>query len=175
MGYANFGCDVGGYRAPDIPDKPVFVRWAQAMAFLPLLENGGGGEHRPWMYDDQTVQIYRNFANEHMKLAQFFLSNGANAADTNTSAITPMAPSPTRFVLNPSVELVAQGKGFPYPEPSTFAYLIGSEILVHPVVADPMENVTGVASVRLNFPAASTDDGLEYWLDWWEPSVKKKM
>lgn len=59
-GYANFGCDVGGYRGSESEkDKELFLRWAQFGAFLPLMENGGGGEHRPWMYDDETTEIYK--------------------------------------------------------------------------------------------------------------------
>jgi len=54
-GYANFGCDVGGYRGSNDLDKHLFIRWAQYSAFLPLMENGGGGEHRPWLYDNETV------------------------------------------------------------------------------------------------------------------------
>lgn len=38
---ANFGCDIGGYRGTD--DKLVLIRWVQLGAFLPLMENGGGG------------------------------------------------------------------------------------------------------------------------------------
>ncbi|MBZ0252791.1 MAG: hypothetical protein K8I02_05565, partial [Candidatus Methylomirabilis sp.] len=44
----NFGSDIGGYREPDPPNKEVFLRWAQYGALSPIMENGGGGEHRPW-------------------------------------------------------------------------------------------------------------------------------
>ena len=37
-GYANFGCDIGGYRGgSDTKDKELFLRWAQFGAFLPLV------------------------------------------------------------------------------------------------------------------------------------------
>jgi hypothetical protein len=49
MGYGNYGCDVGGYRGNDGTKYAThFLRSAQLNAFLPLMENGGGGEHRPW-------------------------------------------------------------------------------------------------------------------------------
>ena len=52
MGYGNYGCDVGGYRGgSDTKYATHFLRSAQLNAFLPLMENGGGGEHRPWMYE----------------------------------------------------------------------------------------------------------------------------
>jgi hypothetical protein len=80
-GYANFGCDIGGYRQdPDFQPgtgrtSRLFVRWTELMAFMPLMENGGGGEHRPWELenvgpdptsnstDDTVVDIYRKYVN----------------------------------------------------------------------------------------------------------------
>jgi alpha-glucosidase (family GH31 glycosyl hydrolase) len=48
--YLNFGCDIGGYRTqhgePLGRSKNVFIRWFQMGTFLPLMENGGNGEHR---------------------------------------------------------------------------------------------------------------------------------
>ena len=63
-GYANFGSDIGGYRTPQ-PDRSydLLLRWAQLGAFSPLMENGGEGEHRPWMVDlelaDFVTDVYR--------------------------------------------------------------------------------------------------------------------
>ena len=62
--YLAFGSDVGGYREEPVAngrDKDLFIRWAQLGAFSPLMENGGGGEHRPWMFDQQTNAIYNTF------------------------------------------------------------------------------------------------------------------
>lgn len=50
-GYLSFGFDIGGYRDKE-RSKFVFLRWAQTGAFLPFMENGGSGIHRPWQYGE---------------------------------------------------------------------------------------------------------------------------
>ncbi len=93
-GYVNFGSDIGGYRTGKGVlgrTKELFIRWAQLGALSPLMENGGNKEHRPWMFDDETLQIYRNFVNLHMSLKPYFLTVGSNALASNYSAITPMS------------------------------------------------------------------------------------
>lgn len=75
-GYLNFGFDIGGYRDKG-NSKKVFIRWAQMGALVPFMENGGGGKHRPWQYDDETVAIYKNFVDIHMSLKPTFLSGAA--------------------------------------------------------------------------------------------------
>jgi len=66
--YLNFGSDTAGYRSPSgtIRTKELLIRWAQMSAFCPLFENGGTGEHRPWAYDNETLEIYRSFVYIHM-------------------------------------------------------------------------------------------------------------
>ena len=74
--YLVVGSDIGGYREESVPngrDKDLFIRWAQLGAFSPLMENGGGGEHRPWMFDQQTEDIYREFVNIHHALIPYFM------------------------------------------------------------------------------------------------------
>jgi hypothetical protein len=86
----------------------------QVMAFAPLMENGGGGEHRPWMFDDETLQIYRceqgaspalrsyglglmmrsgcrAYAKIHESLTPYLLSVGTRALRGGHSAIRPTA------------------------------------------------------------------------------------
>ena len=89
MGYVSFGSDIGGYREDaSLPlgrDKESFIRWAQLGAFSPIMENGGGGEHRPWMFDEQTLSIYRVFADLHQALIPYFMEQGAIAFDEGRS------------------------------------------------------------------------------------------
>ncbi len=84
MGYGNYGCDIGGYRGGDDTKYAThFLRSAQLNAFLPLMENGGGGEHRPWMYEEKyVVPVYRKFVHQHYRLSAYLLTNGANAVDS---------------------------------------------------------------------------------------------
>lgn len=47
--FVNFGSDIGGYRTDDSPlgrPRDSFIRWTQLGALVPLMENGGNGEHR---------------------------------------------------------------------------------------------------------------------------------
>jgi len=72
-GYLNPGFDIFGYRDGK-KNKELFIRWAQFGAFVPMMENGGAAEHRPWMYDDETVQIYRQLAVWHEELKCYLYS-----------------------------------------------------------------------------------------------------
>jgi len=86
--YLVFGSDIGGYREEPIPggrEKGVFLRWAQLGAFSPLMENGGGGEHRPWMFDQETDDIYRTFAKLHHALIPYFMEQGDSLFAANRS------------------------------------------------------------------------------------------
>ena len=64
--YVFFGSDIGGYGGT--PTKEVLIRWTQLGAFCTLMENGGNGEHRPWMFDAETLNISRAFVQPHYKL-----------------------------------------------------------------------------------------------------------
>jgi len=82
--YVSYGSDIGGFRsAPggDPDPEDAFIRWAQLGAFCPIMENGGGGEHRPWIYDERrgdgktyVTDIYRDFVKLHYKLIPYIQS-----------------------------------------------------------------------------------------------------
>ena len=152
-GYANFACDTGGYREQEGNEKELFVRWTQYSAFLPLMENGGGGEHRPWMYDDETVTIYKRFVKAHHSLVPYLLRVGSIAMESGTSSIIPVAKPES------------DDKKYKYKQPNTFAYYLGPDIFVHPIVADLNDNKTQINLVNLKFP----EDSSTTWLDWWQP------
>lgn len=163
--YTNFGCDIGGYRGIQTSQKELFIRWAQLGAFLPLMENGGGGEHRPWMYDEQTVDIYRHYVLEHYKLLPYLLTQGNQAREAGVSTITPLTEADQEHPLH-------------HPQPTTFSYLLGKDLLVHPAITDINDReareeaqAAGVdvdpsfSHVAMTFPGDSSTQ----WLDYFHP------
>jgi len=84
LGYVNFGSDIGGFRDAG-QDRDVFLRWAQLGALCPVMENGGGGEHRPWTFDPEVVAIYRRFVRLHHELIPYLYSQGARAWEQEKS------------------------------------------------------------------------------------------
>jgi alpha-D-xyloside xylohydrolase len=58
-------------------------------ALSPIMENGGGGEHRPWMYDEEVLAIYRDFAKLHDALVPYNYSQGAISYQLGISNFRP--------------------------------------------------------------------------------------
>jgi len=53
------------------------------------MENGGSGEHRPWMYDSETLEIYTDYACLHHQLIPYLYSKGAEAFQQGVSLMVP--------------------------------------------------------------------------------------
>lgn len=171
-GYTNYGCDIGGYRDQNLsPDdtKEYFLRSAQLNAFLPLMENGGAGEHRPWEVnggDDEITSTYRDLVYEHTRLSPYLLTIGSYALEQETNVIKPLATK------EGSEKWERPRSHRYYPEPTTYAYTLGDDIFVHPALTAVLEreNVTKGASIEhIQFPG----DQSTTWLDWFHPSVQK--
>ena len=131
-GYLNYGFDIGGYRGQNI-SKAIFLRWVQTGALLPFMENGGNGKHRPWVFDEETVAIYRKFVNIHYQLRPHFLTTGATKYKLKQSALTPLASK----IPQDSSRL-----------PDSYGYLLGDDILVFPIFQE-----NGQAEIK--FPTQS--------------------
>jgi len=61
--YVGFGSDIGGFifdqnSGPLGRTKELFLRWTAVGALSSFMENGGQGEHFPWNFDNETVDIY---------------------------------------------------------------------------------------------------------------------
>jgi alpha-glucosidase (family GH31 glycosyl hydrolase) len=152
--YTNFGCDIGGYRDTGDDDRAVFIRWAQFGAFLPFMENGGGGEHRPWMYDEEVTAIYKAYVLEHYRLIPYLMSAGMES----------MASQGTKSAVTPMAEKGADVPDYENPQPSTYSYLLGKDLLVHPVLNDK-------SAVEMTFPAGCPNT---VWLDWFAPMDRSR-
>jgi len=115
--YVSYGSDIGGFRSgPTKPDpEDVFIRWAQLGAFCPVMENGGGGEHRPWIYDERrndgkthVTDIYRKFVKLHYELIPYIQSQVAYSHELSQPTMRPT---------------------FAY-----YQYMLGNDIFVAPIV-----------------------------------------
>ncbi len=87
--YVSYGSDIGGFRNKGEKDKELFIRWAQMGALSPIMENGGGGEHRPWKYDEETVNLYREAVKLHYKLIPYITSQVAYSFELNKPTMRP--------------------------------------------------------------------------------------
>ena len=108
-GYVAHGSDIGGFRtdkeAYPVLGRPkdAFIRWAQLGAFSPIMENGGGGEHRPWMFDEETTDIYRDFVDIHYQLLPYLMKHGGIAFENGTSLTTYLSHPDYAYLLGPDV------------------------------------------------------------------------
>jgi alpha-glucosidase (family GH31 glycosyl hydrolase) len=100
--YLIVGSDVGGYRDGG-PSKEVLIRWAQLGAFSPYFENGGIGEHRPWLFDDETLAIYRASALIHQALGPYFMDTAVARWREGRSMVSPMPGQQGYYLLGPDL------------------------------------------------------------------------
>lgn len=152
-GYANYGSDIGGYRTPQANRaSDLLLRWAQLGAFSPLMENGGNGEHRPWLINVTESQfvtdVYRTFVDIHYSLVPYLLTVGTNAIETGTSSMHPLVPHQSEW------EIVIDDF-----QPAYYDYLLGNDILVSPIVQNSTTNST---LTKVHFLAGAS---WSYWFD----------
>ncbi|MCP4872483.1 MAG: hypothetical protein GY898_27640 [Proteobacteria bacterium] len=135
-GYVGFGSDIGGYREEDGVEggrrKEPFLRWAQLGAFCPVMENGGGGRHEPWFFDEEAVSIYRDAVLMHEALLPYLMREGAVAFEEERSLFEFLDPGQTtyRYLLGPDLfvsPIVAEGTSFEVmmPHEGTWRWLYG--------------------------------------------------
>ncbi len=111
-GYLIFGSDIGGYREDDTQplkrSKELFIRWAQLGAFSGLMENGGGGEHRPWKFDSQTKDIYKRLVEIRNQLVPYLSEEAKKAYQSKHSLMQ-------------------------FLNAGNFSYLLGEDIFIAPI------------------------------------------
>jgi alpha-glucosidase (family GH31 glycosyl hydrolase) len=143
-GYVGFGSDIGGYRTdpnagPLGRTKQLFLRWTAIGALSSFMENGGGGEHLPWKFDNETIDIYRSWVNLHYKLVPYLYSQGTKVA---------LGHNGTLMRACDDIESLF-----------TDSYFLGPNIFVVPVFKDPAPNQTQ----RLWLPKSSTNQWINYF------------
>ncbi|CAF1248222.1 unnamed protein product, partial [Didymodactylos carnosus] len=125
-GYVGFGSDIGGYRAdPNATlgrTKELFLRWTAIGALSSFMENGGNGEHRPWIFDNETVEIYRSWVNLHYSIVPYLYTFGTKAA---------MSGKGTLMMPCDDIETFLK-----------YTYFLGPSFYVAPVFKDPKPNDT---------------------------------
>jgi alpha-D-xyloside xylohydrolase len=131
-GYPFYGSDTGGYRH-NRPTKEVLLRWVQQTALSTVLQFGGGGvNHNPWdftlyeeddddggtvisQYDQETLDVFREFARLHVRLFPYRQAYAVAAHETGVPVQRPL--------------------GLVYPELNVhpdFHYLLGDWLWVAP-------------------------------------------
>ena len=102
--YASYGSEIGGFRGPSEPVKDIFIRWTQLGAFSPIMLNGGDGDyHRPWLYDQETVDVYRKFARLHYELIPYISSQVMYSYERNQPTMRPQFGVPYQFMLGDEI------------------------------------------------------------------------
>lgn len=113
------------------------------------------------MYDDETVSIYRKFAKAHHRMSPYLHTMGANAMDSGSSTLKPLADR----------HQALSGMDIQYPEPKVFVYRLGDDILVNPILRSSDSNLTSVEIRDAVFP--TIDNKNTVWLSWWHPTDTK--
>lgn len=113
-GFLSFGSDTSGFRnSGGLREPELFVRWTQLSAFNGVFENGGSGEHRPWLYGPQVEGLYRRFAKIHHALVPYLFSSAAWAFENHASLYRNLehlgagTPGKWDFLLGPNLAVAA--------------------------------------------------------------------
>jgi alpha-glucosidase len=109
------------------------------------MENGGGGEHRPWMFDDETTEIYRAFVEIHYALLPYLMKHGGVAWENGTSLTMYLTHADYTYLLGPDIFVA------PMLEEGT------SQTLTFPEVRwvylfDPSQTFDGATETTLEIP-----------------------
>ncbi len=118
-GYGYWSHDIGGFEGN--PDPSVFKRWVAFGLLSSHSRLHGSESYRvPWAFDDEAVDITRQFARLKNTLMPYLYTAGAEAARTGVSVARPML---FEFPDDPAVAYLDR------------QYMLGSDILVAPVMS----------------------------------------
>lgn len=140
-GFPYWSSDIGGYFG--VPTDEVFVRWAQFGAFSPIMQVHGMGQREPWLFEPQTLDLYRAYAQLHTDLFPYLYAAAKCASDTGVPIMRPMA-----FAF-PNEDV--------WDDTQAHQYLFGPDLLVAPVYS-----YSGFNTVKSVWLPAECD-----WYDVW--------
>ena len=144
-GFPYWSCDIGGYFGT--PSDEVYMRWVQLGAFSPIMMVHGAGMREPWNFSEQTLSVYRRYAQLHTDLFPYIHAYAWHASRTGIPIMRAMA---LEFPDDPGI----------WDELTEYQYSFGGELLVAPVYY-------GFSRTRPVY----LPEGL--WCDYWSGDLQK--
>ncbi|MED5372680.1 MAG: TIM-barrel domain-containing protein [Myxococcota bacterium] len=135
--------DIAGYQSigNDPSDFELWARWAALGAFSPIMRTHHGAfaeDNHQFDQDEQTLALWAELSNEHMRLFPYRYGLAAKAASQGTPMILPLG-------------LLFESQGYDVID----AWMLGDALLIAPVIE------AGVTSRVVELPTEAR------WLDWW--------
>jgi sulfoquinovosidase len=121
--------DIAGYSEHDGAATPeLYQRWTELAALSPMMRvhSSEGGQRWPWSSDDQTLAIYRTYAQLHERLVPYLAAAAQQTAHTGIGIARPLW---LQDMTAPESALEHE-------------YLLGDELLVAPVLDAGATKVT---------------------------------
>jgi alpha-D-xyloside xylohydrolase len=87
-GISLWGSDIAGYAGT--PDKELFIRWSQFATFVPFMQIHMTSNLGPWDFDEETLEIFREFAVLRSQLFPYLYEAVHQTARTGMPVIRPM-------------------------------------------------------------------------------------
>ena len=143
-GFAFWSHDIGGFEGT--PDAGVFKRWTAFGLLSSHSRFHGSSSYRvPWVFDEEAVDVTRQFTKLKLSLMPYLFAAGAEAAATGTPVMRPMQ---LEFANDPSVAYLDR------------QYMFGPDLLVAPVFsADGAVDVYLPAGLWTNYFTGETVTG----------------
>ncbi|HEX8550951.1 MAG TPA: TIM-barrel domain-containing protein [Abditibacteriaceae bacterium] len=145
-GIGLWGTDIGGFYGPRV-EKSLYIRYFQLGMLLPFAQFHGVGAREPWNYDEETVEIYRKYADLRYRLIPYLVSQTYLSQQTGIPLMRPLVLD---FQDDPNTANL-EGQ-----------YLLGESLLVAPVFGEASEQ-------RVYLPAG---DWVNFWTNRTESGPK---
>ncbi len=139
-GFAHWSQDIGGFWGNPSPE--LYIRWAECGFLSPLSRIHGATPRDPWLFGEEALGIFRQYAKLRSRLVPYLYSCAWDAAETGIPLMRPMV-----------LEFPEDPAGYAFD----LQYCLGRELLVSPVV-----HADGWVTTYL--PRGR-------WLDWWSGAI----